>query len=104
MLSKSESIQLLTTFSWNANKKYNVTENNCQVFTDELFKILEIKTLSQAEERFLKSLFKIDLEGKGLDIEYTFECDKTTVRFRSHADVDKECGNREGEVLLFVGF
>lgn len=62
---------------------------------------MEIKKFKEVEEKFLKNLFKIDLTGE-LEIEYTFECDGTTVKFKTHKDVDLECTNREGQVLFLL--
>lgn len=56
-------------------------------------------------KKFLKKLFYLgnQEETKELIIEHTFHGDKFVTRFKSHADIDKECGNRVLSVrLVFV--
>jgi len=84
--------------SWNGTYIYNEYTNNCQLFTEEVLKAMEIDNVYTGKvKKFLDSVGTAD--GKDLVFKHKFDNDPREYEFRTHSDLDEVSYNKSSMLL-----
>jgi len=76
--------------NWNGTYIYNEYTNNCQLFTEEVLKAMEIENVFTGKiKKFLDSVGTAD--GKDLVFKHKFDNDQREYEFRTHSELDETC-------------
>jgi len=76
--------------TWNGTYMYNEYTNNCQLFSEEIFKAMDIENVFTGKiKKFLDSVSTAD--SKELAFKHTFDNDPTEYIFKSHSQLDTMC-------------
>jgi len=79
--------------SWNGTYMYNEYTNNCQLFSEEILRAMEIENVFSGKiKKFLDSISTADTTD--LVFKHKFDNDPKEYEFRTHTDLDEVCQSK----------
>jgi len=79
--------------NWNGTYMYNEYTNNCQLFSEEILKAMEIENVFTGKvKKFLDSISTADT--RELVFKHKFDDDPREYEIRNHSDLDELCYNK----------